>query len=54
MDYEELIHDFKESELKASPLWIWFAKEEKSATCTMYNTSIPRKDSRKGKPPQTA
>ena len=48
MDYEELIHDFKESESTASPLWIWFAKEEKSATCTMCNTSIPRKDSTTG------
>ena len=48
MDYEELIHDFKESESTASPLWIWFVKEEKSATCTMCNTPIPRKDSTTG------
>ena len=48
MDYDELIRDFKESESTASPLWIWFAKKEKSATCTMCNTSIPQKDSTMG------
>ena len=45
MDYEEMIHDFKESESTASLLCIWFVKEEKSAICIM---PIPWKDSTTG------
>ena len=49
MDFEQLIVEFKENDSEvSSPLWIWFMKEEASATCKMCKTNVSRKDGSTG------
>ena len=44
MDFERLIVEFKENDSEvSSPLWIWFIKEEASATCKMCKVNVSRK-----------
>ncbi len=48
MDFEQSIIDYKENNVKSSPIWIWFIKEEKNASCTICIPKIPRKDGTTG------
>ena len=49
MDFEQLIVESKENDSEvSSPLWIWFKKEEASATCKMCKRNVLRKDGSTG------
>ena len=48
MDFEQLIIDYKENPVVFSPIWIWFLKEEKNASCKIGKSNISQKDGTTG------